>query len=415
MSLIYERTVDGPGTHAFIIGVGSYPYAKPGTSPFGQNLPLPLRDIRDLDSAPAGAKLFADWLISHADDLPAPLASVNLALSAPPGTAASACEYEWKTRLQVPGNDPRMSPAVSSTDGAAVELAGKDWAKRFQSVPNQIAVFYICGHGAAVPTRSVVLLSDVAGPTYMVPWQPHVDVQYLAGAMCRLEKLKEGYVFVDACQEVVAEMLLAMADESVGIGEPVRFFPQSSTASKNKVLLLVPGSIGKLAFDDGKGGGGRYTQVLVKALNGAGARNYTGAGKWGVLIDGLPRTLKLLYGLRGWPPDEFDPVPIKTLVTGTPLIRHPEPPEVPFAVMLDPPEAMNQAGSVFVVDAARNMIVPRNDKAEQWIGWAQARMGLCYVRATFNGAGAPYNSAMETSFDLSEMRLQPVIVHRVIE
>jgi hypothetical protein len=154
--------------------------------------------------------------------------------------------------------------------------------------------------------------------------------------------------------------------------------------------------------------------VLVKALNGAGARNYTGAGNWGVLIDGLPRTLKLLYGLHSWPPDEFDPVAIKTLVTGTPLVRYPQPPEVPFAVILDPPEAMNQASSVFLADPAKNVILPRNDKAEQWIGWAQARMGLCSVRAIFNGSGTPYDSTKETSFDLSEMRLQPVIVHRVI-
>jgi hypothetical protein len=275
-------------------------------------------------------------------------------------------------------------------------------------------VFYICGHGTAVPTRSVVLLSDVAGPNAKSPWQPFIDVQYLAGVMCRLQAMKEGYVFVDACQEVVADALLAEVDPSVSMGDSLRFFPQSVAPTRNKVLLLVPAPMGQLTYDDGRAGGGRFTQVLVEALNGAGARNYTGAGQWGVQIEGLPRTLKLLYGLHGWPLDAFDPVAAKTLVTATPLIRYPQAPVVPFAVILDPPEAINATGAVVrLLDSAKQPIVLRTDAAEQWIGRAQARMGLCYVQATFNG-GAHYNSAIETAVDLSEMRLEPVIVHRVM-
>lgn len=59
----------------------------------------------------------------------------------------------------------------------------------------------------------------------------------------------------------------------------MRFFPQSVTPSKNKVLLMVPGPMGQLAYDDGQGGGGRFTLVLVEALNGAGARNYTSSSR----------------------------------------------------------------------------------------------------------------------------------------
>ena len=42
MSLVYERAVNGAATHAFVIGVGAYPHAKPGVSPFGRNTPLAL-------------------------------------------------------------------------------------------------------------------------------------------------------------------------------------------------------------------------------------------------------------------------------------------------------------------------------------------------------------------------------------
>jgi hypothetical protein len=416
MSLVYQRAASGPATHAFVIGVGAYPYAKPGVSPFGNNTPLPLTNVPDLDSAPVGAKLFADWLIGHVDGLPAPLASVHLALSAPATAPASASQYEWRTRFTgIAGIDPRgTSTAVSSTDGPSVQQDGIAWAQLL-AAPDQVAMFYICGHGAAVPTRSLVLLSDVAGapPNTSTPWQPHIDVQYLAGVMARQPALREGYLFVDACQELINDVVLGQIDPTVGTGDTLRFFPQSPTASKNKVLLLVPGPMGQLAYDDGKGGGGRFTQVLVEALNGAGAKNYTGAGEWGVLLDALPRTMTILYRLRGWPTDAFYPTAIKTLVTSTPIIRYPTPPEVPFAVQLDPAIAMNQADQICLQDAANNVIVARTDLAEQWIGRAQARMELCYIHANFSNPGTPYRSVSPTRVDLSEMRVEPILLHRV--
>jgi hypothetical protein len=71
---------------------------------------------------------------------------------------------------------------------------------------------------------------------------------------------------------VISDVVLGQIDPSVGPGDTLRFFPQNYAATKNKVLLLVPGPMGQLAYDDGRGGGGRFTQVLLEALNGAGAR-----------------------------------------------------------------------------------------------------------------------------------------------
>ncbi|MCP1835665.1 hypothetical protein J2R76_004005 [Bradyrhizobium sp. USDA 4532] len=417
MSLVYERQINGPATHAFIIGVGSYPYAKPGASLFGPNTPLPLSNVPDLDSAPVGAKLFCDWLLSHADGLPAPLGSVHLALSAPPTAPPSASQYEWKGRLaNTSAVDPRgSSTAVSSTDGASIQQDGTDWSGRLLAIPDQVAVFYICGHGAAVPTRSVVLLSDVAGNVAATntAWQSHVDVQYLASVMSRQADLREGYLFVDACQELITDIVLGQIDPSVGMGDMLRFFPQGAATPRNKVLLLVPGPMGQLTYDDGQGGGGRFTQVLVEALNGAGARNYTGAGQWGVLLDGLPRAMNTLYRLRGWSSDAFNPTPIRSLVSSGPIVKYQTPPEVPFVVMLDPAVAINHADQVCLRDAADNVIVARADQAEQWIGKAQARMDLCFVQATFNKPNVPYVSQSLTRVDLSEMRVDPVLLHRV--
>ncbi|MGD0104110.1 MAG: caspase family protein [Rhodopila sp.] len=415
MTLVYQRTSEGSGVHAFVVGVGSYPYAKPERSAYGADTPKALTDVPDLASAPVGARLFADWLIANADNLALPLASVELALSAPSAAPAGACDYEWKARLGVKtGVDPRSSAAVSATDGTSVQQAGIAWAQRVLARDDQVAVFYICGHGTAIPTRSLVLLSDVAGPAPLPrsPWQPFVDVQHLAGVMSRMPQLGAGYLFIDACQELITDVVAGELDSSVGAGASLYFFTPRLTPSSNKVLLMVPGSMGQLAYDDGKGGGGRFTQVLVDALSGAAARNYTGMGQWGVHAENLPKSMKALYRLRGWPRDTFDPTTIKSLVTDTPIVRCPQPPLVPFAVRLQPLEAINVADEICLQDAARQPILVRKDRAEEWIDRVPARVGLCYVQATF-GKGCRFVTAAPTQLDLSEMRVEPAIVHQV--
>jgi hypothetical protein len=44
MTKIFERAVQPPATHAFVIGVGGYPYAKPG-----QGIDPALRNVRQAD------------------------------------------------------------------------------------------------------------------------------------------------------------------------------------------------------------------------------------------------------------------------------------------------------------------------------------------------------------------------------
>jgi hypothetical protein len=120
-----------------------------------------------------------------------------------------------------------------------------------------------------------------------------------------------------------------------------------------------------------------------------------------------------LYRLRGWPSDAFYPTPISSLVTSNPIVCYPTPPVVPFAVMLDPAIAMAQADEVCLIDSDGKVIDKRSDRAEQWVGRAQARMDLCYVHATFKTPGADYRSIAPTRVDLSEMRVDPVLQHRV--
>ena len=413
MSLVFERRVVGPAAHALVIGVGGYPFAKPGKSAHGPYTPYELIDLADLLSAPVGAKLFADWLITHSDHLPAPLATVEVALSAPAGVPSEVAEYDWQRRFGSPAGavDPRNSAAVSSATEQEVLQVGADWAARLRAAPDQTAIFYICGHGVAVPTRSVVFLSNLAGLANSA-WHPFIDVQKLANQMARMSEIRSGYLFIDACQEVIDDFVIKQADTTQSIGDGLTFFPPRPPGESNKVLLLVPGPMATKAYDDGLGNGGRYTQILVEALNGAAVRNYSGTGDWGIMVDSLPKAMKALYQLREWPPDGFDPTPITTFISAQPLIRYLTPPAVPFRIQLDPAPAISRATRVWLEDGTKSEILARKSLSEVWTDWVTARMGLCYVTATFPATGTSYQARL-TPVDLSEMRVDPILIHRV--
>src|SRR5262245_21576729 len=117
MTLLFQRPVAGPATHAFIIGVGGYPNAKPGQGGVAM-----LQNVKDIRSAANSAMLVVDWLLDHQDSLAAPLASLEALISdaaIPPPALATA--YAWTHPPGVPIADPTL---------ANVTAAGLDWVAR---------------------------------------------------------------------------------------------------------------------------------------------------------------------------------------------------------------------------------------------------------------------------------------------
>ena len=86
-------------------------------------------------------------------------------------------------------------------------------------------------------------------------------------------------------------------------------------------------------------------------------------------------------------------------------------PQVPVRIRFDPPAAINQAQKVWLQDPGGAEIVARADNADVWLERVPARQGLCTVNADF-GAVQDYASTPQP-IDLSEMRIEPIIVHRV--
>ncbi|WAC49778.1 caspase family protein [Asticcacaulis sp. SL142] len=427
MTIVFERQLDGEeGTHALVIGVGSYPH-----------LALPGLDPPDLESAVRGAIAFADCLIRHADALTPRLATLDLLLSPPGGVPATYLPPDGS--LTAAGAvDPRPDASVEGAAEDNVEEAGLRWSTHLQATPDNVAVFYICGHGVATPSRMMVFLSDVKSKASR-PWNPHVDVLVEAARLHRRSSVALGCFFIDACQEVIKEVDLAEADKQKIIRDPVEILPPGPDDENTNVYALVPGPRGALAWDDEHKVGGRFTQVLVQALDGAAACNFTGVGNWGVKLDDLHSRMKLLYGLNPlWADGKpFNPQPVYTPVARGPLVQFSSSPKVPVCIRFSPADILTSAISLnfvastippdpqifaLTIDDHSGSASVSGWKDGIFIAWPKASFGSHRMRLSWrvleDGVSASSgqtwrNPDRETAVDISEMRVTPVVVHDV--
>lgn len=409
MTLVYRRDLnDEPGLHAILIGVGAYPAVG---------------DQLNIESAYHGAKSVADFLIKHADQLRPRLQSVELLLNKPGDDDTERMGiYEWPQNDGPPfsGFDPRLDMAVELPNKANVEAAGAQWWSRISQNPQNSAFFYACGHGVATTSRNVVFLSDFRSNPGREPWGPYIDLQREVMRIRRHDAPESAYFFADACQEVILEADVAEADDAREFGEGVYIVPSAGLRpEKNKAYLLVPGPRGAFAFSGAPGYGGRFTQVLIRALEGCAASDMTGAGQWGIDLERLHSRMKLLYSLRTEWTEQIEPTPLYPFICNRPLVQYSQPPKIPICVQLDPPHAMQAASRIAIING-QNIEVEASELAamppprpDLWVAWPQASTALHYILADIPADPAWPNAAGRTPVNITEMRVLPPITHGI--
>jgi hypothetical protein len=95
---------------------------------------------------------------------------------------------------------------------------------------------------------------------------------------------------------------------------------------------------------------GRFTQVLIQALDGASSRRLDDT--WGVHADGIAADLKSLYRLRGWT-DLFEPSPAVNQNERYSIIAHPQP-KVPVIIMTRPADRILDCSMEIFLPADRS-------------------------------------------------------------
>ncbi|WP_318862480.1 caspase family protein [Sinorhizobium meliloti] len=278
----------------------------------------------------------ADWLYVNRDALVPELASIHMLVS----DAEEDCDrIPYVLQHLVP--EAPVFPATRQN----VKRAGEAWVKSFRK--DDSAFCFVSGHGAVRASDAVVFLSDLnTDPTD--PWGAHLNVSELATAFKAKEELKAAYFFTDACQEFSSDFVLSES-HGVRIVRPLQ--PRQLRLAREKVLLISAASAGTVTYEgdwprdrDNPASPcvtiGRFTQVLIDALDGASARYDD--GKW-VVDTGrykLHTDLKFLYGRRSkWAAQAFNPVVLIDQNNYFPLVCPPNP-RMPVFVITDPEHLM---------------------------------------------------------------------------
>jgi hypothetical protein len=394
MTLIFEnlaRDPAKPATHAFVIGVGAYPDAKPGKG-FNKDL----RAVPDVASAADSAKRMCDWLIEMKDALDAPLASLEVLI----GDAAhpvGATPYAWSTA------QPTDPPTVAN-----VEAAGIEWLGRLQAQPGDVAFFYACGHGARLGTEPVLFLQDL-NTKQAHPWGGFLNVGETANAFKQLAPIKAAFFFLDACQEFSPKLELSQAKwvaQFIAPQDP--FQPQ---LSREKVFLLSATAAGLKAYDgpcsqDASMRLGRFTQTLCLAMDGASVRSR--GDRWVVHPASVLEDIMYLYGLRAdWRDDELPFEPTQSAFpTGFFPIVVPRAPRVPIVVSTDPAPAILQYDLRIFDNTSRAPPVVDQRLARaptEWLAWVPASR-LTHI-AVAEGNGVAHEAMFSPDTPIFDQRI----------
>ncbi len=257
--LIYEDpNITGPGTHVLLIAASHYPYLIGGEGPF---LSDDNDGMKQLTSPSFSARRLADWFLDTPYNNPGrPLASIALLIS------------------------ERNMPAFAhprATDAAAVDLATmanvstaiNEWKERGDSHPDNLLMFFFCGHGIAQGPEVSLLCSDY-GADRNAPLNSAIHFTALHQGMDRCQAAFQCY-FIDACRTSSDTLI-----ESYGFaGLPV--IQSRRNARRGLPPRQAPVFYSTLAGEAAYGRPSQptaYTEALIDGLNGTGASDRD--GRW---------------------------------------------------------------------------------------------------------------------------------------
>lgn len=261
MTSIYTKKIDGPATHAIVIGVGAYSHLPEGDgTPFEDN-----EGMEQLTSPPYSAREFANWLLSEYNNPDKPLASIELLIS----DAA---------------NDKFIFPddketKIEKANKSNVKKAIHHWVNLGDENRDNRMIFFFCGHGIASGPFVSLLLDDF-GKYKHAPLDNTIDFDgfYLGMDKC---KAREQCFFIDACRTASSTLI-----ESLNYaGDPI--IGPSATPS-NHGRRYAPVYYSTVPGDSAYGrpmDTSVFTEALIKALNGAGSDDIE--GDWRVYTDRL--------------------------------------------------------------------------------------------------------------------------------
>lgn len=292
MTLAFERAVSGAKTHALVIGCGRFPHFDP-------TLEL------NREATIAGARQMMEFLASHRDKFVAPLASIECLLSDP---AVSAGQDMLGADLTDAAGAPPatllgVGDKVENVTLDNIEKACDAWIGRCE--PGDHMVFYMSSHGVAGHDSALGLCEDVNAQPHK-RWSQSINVTKLADGL-PTTNAGRAFVFFDACQEVVPE-ILGQAPGGTGYNPILYSLQQLPQARRYRTFALAASRLGAQAWAPDGPVPPYFTQALLDGLRASSVEALPNLG-WTVTGRQLQYSLPMIAeAALGWRELETEPL-----------------------------------------------------------------------------------------------------------
>lgn len=361
MTLVFNDVKPVPQTHVMIIGVGGYPYLLGGT----QEKPNQLSGIDglgQLTSPPVSAAEFYSAVLDfhQSSSWTRSLGSVELLISNPPNTNAvlQGVQYE--------------APTLNN-----IRNAYHAWRSRCDSSPDNVAIFYFCGHG--LEKGEHFLLAEDFGVDPNDPWFEcfAFDTTRLAFHTCAA---KTQCFFIDACRQLTASLLTHIVPVT-----PLQN-PSLRTADCPYNLTVKASAMNEAAYGR-KNEASFFTKALINGLKGDAAMLRD--GEWQIMTSSISSNInELLQQVK--PSEGYKQRCISTIGDTTQILKFVNPPQVEVNVYCNPDEALSFA-SLTCTNLKTKDVQSRPPMPDPWT--VNLPAGIYRVEAQFNAA--PYVNAHE--------------------
>lgn len=314
--------VNGPVTHALVIGVSRYRHLADGDDPRGWET----FGLGQIDCAATGAFQFACWLRDHYRNNDAPLCSIRLLLS--------PSQHEL-------ANEPGLKQAAAEVPPAThgeVKKATKAWRDNCKTNAESVAFFYASGHGIReADLIPAVLLEDFAAEERSMDYS--LDVQDVWEEMQVAIGTTQVY-FVDAC---AIDPIASQRWKTLGNGA---FFAGSRDIVESRLTAPIFQSAvnGTEAFGD-QGRGTLFSRALHRCLEGEAAEQV--GDEYKITVIGLLKALPNAVRQEGLASGRLQEIEPTGRMKDAALCELDGPPSVKMVVRLEPEEARpNVDGSI---------------------------------------------------------------------
>lgn len=258
-----------PEVHALVIGVGDYRHLEGGN----RRKLVPTGGMGQLDSPPISAAKFCRWLINDMRPQGRVLGSVDVLCSGPAHF--------------VDADGHQVTPDRATM--RQVKKAAARWYAAAKSHPDNLAIFYFCGHGVSSGDVHSLLLEDF-GADQLDPFNSGaIDAEAFMDGL-RQNDARSQLFLLDACRTVDHQSFGHLGAQR---GTPIISGAAHANLGTIHQAALWATALGLQAY-------GRtvqeslFMEAMLASMNGAGSMQDVNDGSWVIQPDMLKRGIDFL-------------------------------------------------------------------------------------------------------------------------